>query len=30
VNLACMMVRATWLQFEAGVSWVHMYIYIYR
>lgn len=28
VNLACMMVRATWLQFEAGVSWVHMYIYI--
>ena len=30
VNLACMMVRATWLQFEAGVSWVHMYIYIYK
>ena len=29
VNLACMMVRATWLQFEAGVSWVHMYIYIF-
>jgi len=29
VNLACVMVRATWLQFEAGVSWVHMYIYIY-